>query len=735
MLSLYLQFVYRTQRPALLWKDRHGLVSANARAQEFVNDFGASEGLFGACRRVASSARLERERCGDAEFTLVPLIDQFGRTEAVLAIGGVDEGELPLVLHDVYGTSRHFSQLMHLLPQIVLTAQPGGDWEYASRRWYDVTGDIPARNDVAAGVWNATGERANRFGERWREGVESREPFSFEFLLTTATGARWYDLRALPCLQNGHLAKWIVTLDDVHEKVVTRESLAAANKRLEVLAEVGAILLDPGQEPGESVPRALAAAAASLDALWIASFDFEGTRTVAGYPAEARMYERVLQGSDELSGVAVFTYRWNGNDPRYVVKVPLDLGPGRHTLAVVAPGGREPFDEHEIHLVREVALRLSSAIQSRIAFRREARVAAVLQRAMLPVSLPQPFGVRFDVGYRPAESQLLVGGDWYDAFELPDGRVAFSIGDVAGHGLEAATTMGHVRETLRDCGLQGLSPGDALAHTNAGVFARGHELITALLGYLDPLTLRVEYACAGHTPPYVVEADGSWHPFACSGVILGAVPRAEYETQSMRLTQGAALVLYTDGLLEFARDIDRGEQQLRRVLARWGGSGFGESAAELLDAVLNGEQAEDDTAILVVRALPLARIDASVPAQPSSAPRARAAIGRVLADAVCGERAGDFLLAMCEGVNNAIEHGSRSAQDRVHFSVSRDTFGLHGAITSSGPWVDHTPSIERGRGLMLMRALADKFEIKVDEHGTTVDLQLDAPAQHGALRA
>jgi anti-sigma regulatory factor (Ser/Thr protein kinase) len=353
----------------------------------------------------------------------------------------------------------------------------------------------------------------------------------------------------------------------------------------------------------------------------------------------------------------------------------------------------------------------------------------------LPVALPKAPGLTFDVAYRPAESQTLVCGDWYDAFELADGRIAYSVGDVGGHGLEAASVMAHVREMLRIAALQGLSPGDAMARTNAAVHASNRAFVTAVLGYVDPLTLEIEAANAGHAEPYIVAPDGAVDVLPVGGTMLGVTGKERYETHRLRLEDDAAIVLYTDGLVEARRDMEIGERRLVEVLTAWGRSQFAGDAESIVQRVLGDAKPPDDIAVLILRLQRTLAIDATLPANPIAARRARRAISRVASEAPFGERGADFVLAMSEAVNNAIEHGSRSRDDRIHFAVTWDADSLRGSVESSGPWIDPTASEIRGRGFAIMQSLTDHVEVEASQRGTKVQLRLDASRSQAAAAA
>jgi serine phosphatase RsbU (regulator of sigma subunit)/PAS domain-containing protein/anti-sigma regulatory factor (Ser/Thr protein kinase) len=729
LFAQYAHFIDRSPGAALLWTRARGIVHANERAAAWIDDLVQCETLTAGAAECAKSRRAVVRRALATSFLFVPLIEANDQAGFVLGIEGRDFDDVPALLHAVHENARHFSQIVHRLPQVVLTARPDGAFDYASHRWYQVTGSRPDEMDVGSSLRQATGRYDGSFNAMWISGVSSAGEFSFEIRLKTVRGTRWHELRAVPSYMNGHLRKWIITLDDIQDRIETRAELARARARLEALADIGAMLLDVALPAEDLVRRAIAAGARVLEGIWIASFELDGRKSVVALPNDARMFERALEGGGAL-GASATMQQWNTELPRPVLRIPLRFGvEGAHRLAVVGSPGAEPFKDQDVRLFSEVASRIGLALRNAVAYSREARIARVLQTSMLPVALPQPSGLTFDVAYFPAQTEALVGGDWYDAFDLADGRVAISIGDVAGHGLEAAVVMGHVRENIRNGAKQGLSVAEVLAETNRAVVAGGSGLVTAFLAYLDPLTLSLEYASAGHLPPVVVDSDGTLVELELGEMILGAVSNAQYQTRTYALEEGAALVLYTDGLVENARDAVVGETALRRVLTDWGRRGFEGSALEISKRTLAGARPNDDIAILVVRTAPLARIDVALPGSASSARRARIAIDRILSKAPFGDRSEEFALAACEAVNNAIEHGCNSPLDQIRFSLEWDVRGAEATVESSGAWQDRQPSAERGRGIVLMRALADDVVINAGKHGTTVRLSLDTLAQ------
>ena len=238
----------------------------------------------------------------------------------------------------------------------------------------------------------------------------------------------------------------------------------------------------------------------------------------------------------------------------------------------------------------------------RLALDRERRIAVTLQEAMLPQTLPRRDHLRLDAYYSPGDSEATIGGDWYDAFELPDGRIVLTIGDVLGKGLVAAVTMGRIRQAMR-----AVAPFDARPHSllraadytvrtdSAGVT---DNYATALAGVYDSTERTFTFASAGHPGPILRRSDGTVEQLTAAGTLLGLRGSDEESAITIDVTPGCALFFVTDGVLEHTRNIDEG---IRRVCAAVRHDAVMRSAtpAQALAAeVLTGERATDDVAVL-----------------------------------------------------------------------------------------------------------------------------------------
>ncbi|MCI3273976.1 PP2C family protein-serine/threonine phosphatase [Streptomyces cylindrosporus] len=236
--------------------------------------------------------------------------------------------------------------------------------------------------------------------------------------------------------------------------------------------------------------------------------------------------------------------------------------------------------------------------------RSRVELAVALQRGMLPRDLPVAPGFHLAVRYAPAYHGLNVGGDWYDAFTMPDGRIGLSIGDVQGHNIEAAAFMGQVRVCLRALASVTSEPGELLSRTNDLLLSLGTDLFaTCTFMRLDPATGVLESARAGHTPHIWATQDGrSGIADDEGGPPLGIQQGMEYAVTRHRLTTGGVFVLLTDGVVEGpSLSIDEGLDQVVRLAGIAAVAGM--EASSLAAAVMKVAERvghEDDAAVLVV---------------------------------------------------------------------------------------------------------------------------------------
>ncbi|MER6082818.1 GAF domain-containing SpoIIE family protein phosphatase, partial [Streptomyces sp. NPDC001833] len=281
------------------------------------------------------------------------------------------------------------------------------------------------------------------------------------------------------------------------------------------------------------------------------------------------------------------------------------------------------FDENERTLLTTVSALVGQALERARLYDREHERAQQLQSALLPQELPRLPAVTAAARYLPAGLGSQVGGDWYDVIPLSADRVALVVGDVMGHGIAEATTMGRLRTAVRTLADLDMAPDELLGHLNDLVSDLGEDFYaTCLYAVYDPVGRSCCYSLAGHPPPVVVHPDGTVHsPVLTPDPPLGAA-MPPFATHELPLPDGSLLVLCTDGLIESAdRDAEQGLAQLLRVLAgpagrttRFEGKDQEEDArglAELCDTVVSEllpdrERTTDDAALLIAhtRAMP-----------------------------------------------------------------------------------------------------------------------------------
>ena len=261
-------------------------------------------------------------------------------------------------------------------------------------------------------------------------------------------------------------------------------------------------------------------------------------------------------------------------------------------------GRCEPWSGREVRSAEELRARLLEALLQRS--RLQIRTAETVQRSLLPASLPDPVGWAVHARYEPAAGGR-VGGDWYDALELPDGRLAVVVGDVAGHGLSAAAAMGQIRNALRAYLLRGDSPAQTLASLDHAVrWTMPFEMATVVVALVDLATGDVTLSAAGHPRPLLLEAGGA-------AVLLDALVdrplgagSGEPPTTTLTLPPGGGLVLYSDGLVDSRQTSLR--DGLRRLLAQFD---HDDGRAVDIDAVLrecrDPASVDDVTLLLLCR--------------------------------------------------------------------------------------------------------------------------------------
>jgi PAS domain S-box-containing protein len=291
--------------------------------------------------------------------------------------------------------------------------------------------------------------------------------------------------------------------------------------------------------------------------------------------------------------------------PRSALAAPLRCG--QQTLGVMLFGSasdRPRFANTDTEVVEEIARRLAQGLVNASTFAREHVIAETLQRSILPDTLPQIPGLDLSVRYLPATEGADVGGDWYDAFRVQGDHVALVIGDVAGHNIGSASIMGQVRSMLRAYAIDNPDPGGVLRQTNTALaWLLPDTLASAVFAVLDLATGELVYANAGHPPPLLLTGDGQAEYLEdADGIMLGALTDAEFTTGIRRLSPGAALLCYTDGLVESRdRDLAKSLTLLAETLRRAAPKSAGRLCATAQATLLGDAGRDDDVCLLAAR--------------------------------------------------------------------------------------------------------------------------------------
>ncbi|MFN2449158.1 MAG: SpoIIE family protein phosphatase [Candidatus Baltobacteraceae bacterium] len=272
---------------------------------------------------------------------------------------------------------------------------------------------------------------------------------------------------------------------------------------------------------------------------------------------------------------------------------------------VRTPQSKARYDDNAMLFAEDLGRRCGIAISKAILFSETMTAATRMQLAALPRALPPGDGATFDAYYEPAQTQFLVGGDWYDAFVLPDGRYGISIGDISGHGIEAAALMVGLRDAIRALFYANLDLNDILTIADRLVEAEfpAGKYATAVIALYDPREHQLECAAAGHPGPLVWRGSeqNAADPFPERGLPLGLrkmCPPAN-DHQRVRFAPGSLAVFFTDGLTEWQRDYLKGEADIMAALERREVRESAHPARAIRDAVVRGEH-PDDIALLTL---------------------------------------------------------------------------------------------------------------------------------------
>lgn len=416
--------------------------------------------------------------------------------------------------------------------------------------------------------------------------------------------------------------------------------------------------------------------------------------------------------------------------------VPLENG-GLAIGVLYLGQGRDdaPYGPADVGLAEELARLGAPAIANAVRYQREVRTGEVLQRSLLPRAMIEVPGVWSASRYLPGTVGLRVGGDWFDVVDGGPAGVLLAIGDVAGHGIDAAVSMGRFRTVLQFAATQTTEPAGVLQRINEFMSAAFRsEMATLCIVHYQPATGVAVAASAGHLPPVLIGPHGEVRVTTVPpGLPLCVDADARYHQWELPVEPGSIVVLYTDGLVERRGEVlDDG---LARLVAEAAGppAAPGAVVERVINRLVPAGGADDDVAVLVARFTVAGRRLALVFAADASA---LAAVRRDVrawlsfCDVAVG-RADDMVLAVSEAAANAVEHAyPGSAKGLIGVDGEVDEGGdLVVRVRDTGRWRPPRPTSNRGRGLGLMRALVDIVVVEQSDDGTEVELRVRPGSQ------
>jgi serine phosphatase RsbU (regulator of sigma subunit)/anti-sigma regulatory factor (Ser/Thr protein kinase) len=501
----------------------------------------------------------------------------------------------------------------------------------------------------------------------------------------------------------------------------------------------------PSTPGGTPAMRRMAIAFDDGDPMWDAAFP---TGEVLTYPA-GTPYARCLETSAPVlaglggEGAVRIADVWRRPPVADLLK-----GASMLILPIFADGtmlgffvctrnvAHRPFDAYDIEIGMEFASRASIFIESARKYSRERATALTLQRAMLPTGLSAPSSVEVHHRYLPGSRMIEVGGDWYESIALPGGRVALVVGDVAGHGVRAAVTMGRLRTAIQTLAALDLPPAEALERLDSLMRTLGERephFATCAYVLYDGVTGRCEVASAGHLPPLMAPPDGDAAfldvpPAPPLGIGDGPIVTREFTVED-----GTLLFLYTDGLVENrARDIDDGLARLRRTFARGAAS---RPLEDLCQAALDGvfdDQHRDDIAMLIARLRRIPEenhVSWELPGDPAAVRRARGLVRTRLAEWGLQELSPSTEVLASELVTNALQHAGGG---RLTLRLVREGGLVCEVFDSSDgrPRIRHAEDgemAESGRGLHVVGRLSERWGVRRTNGGKAVWAEQELP--------
>ena len=558
---------------------------------------------------------------------------------AVIAVDVTQQHEAAEALRR---SEERYRSLVQAGAQVVWVTKPDGEVAEDSPEWRWITGQSAEEYQTKGWLEAIHPDDRERVEAAWRDSLRSGKVFDSRYRVRSRTGSyKHYDVRAVPIERDGTIIEWVGASTDVTaqreaEEMRGRltEQLSAAALRTARLQQATSMLAEAltveqvvqvMSEVGRSAVGAERSAVAIVDTerLRLRTVNLGGLpETEGSQPYElplsapsvmtaaiAQRRPLLLESPEALRRLfddspGVLRFLEHSDEKAWVGLPLLSSGQSIGALRFSFLRPRQVTEEERVFL-EALAGQCALAMERATLYEREHTTAETLQRSLLPDSLPTVPGIILEARCLPVTRNMEIGGDWYDAFRLPDGRLAVATGDVMGKGLTAAAGMGRVRNALRALALTDPRPAAVLAGLDRLFQATEQEEQVTTVAYLvvDPVTGDGIAGNAGHLPPLLLSADGPPRlDNTPAGTPLGwASPRQQY---AFRLPPGNTAVLYSDGLVENRkRGLDAGLDELVSVAARAPLAVVEDPAlllGYLVDQMLAGHEQDDDVTVLVL---------------------------------------------------------------------------------------------------------------------------------------
>ncbi|HEV7179474.1 MAG TPA: SpoIIE family protein phosphatase [Candidatus Baltobacteraceae bacterium] len=605
------------------------------------------------------------------------------------------------------------------LPIVIWTARADGGIEYINRRWEEATGVNGER--VLGTGWMAFvhPDDLEKAALAYSNAIAAGTPLHIEVRIQTIDGSyRWVRAETEAMRdEDGNIVRWfgiVLDVDEVHR----------AQERSRVLGEAVPVMVWTADADG-----------------WVDWYNGRWYEYTGQTPKEARGWG--WQAAHHPEDFLEFMRRWphsiqTGEPCEMEFRLRRHDGVYNWFLTRI-----NPLRDESGKIIRWYGSNMNIDAQ-KTALERSKRIAETLQDVFLPKTLPHLSDVRFDSTYIAAEKDALIGGDWFDAFELPDGRIGFSIGDVAGHGLEASVLVGRLRQAIFTLGFQNDDPAAILAGTNSILQYQNPEtFVTAIVGFINREHDELTYSIAGHPPPLVAGPnDAMAHALPSGGPPLGVLSNPHYTNHTVAMEQNSVVVLYTDGMTEFARDILSGETKLMAAASLFArNTSIARPARAIQELVLNDAPATDDAAVMVIQfstvePVPVHLDPASLERRwrfhSSDAFSAHAARRQIVAylQQFVAESSDVFVAELIAGelLANTVEHAPGLVEICIDWSAEKPVM----SVRDAGPGIPGLTNVlpsnaldENGRGLYLVQALAEDVAVKGSAgYGTEIRVTL-----------